>query len=336
MYKKKDYEIIFNDEVLHPKKQYCYSYGKTENIQLLIDKKSICIKFSIGGQEKTANDFIVGKNYLFADALRKALLVFSLVNNTSFIFHKILIKIDKKVELQENRKDYFPFFSLLNAKKLNIPDAMKTDKVISRLLKYTKSCSFSRISAVYAYIFSKSKENETEKFMYQWMAFNGIYNYMSSCANSNKIQGEKQKLQLLLRVYNIGEKILNRDVAKNVYNLVSSEIKKLEVSNSYLEMKDSAEYANFISSVGKILSENKLENTSVYGYLLADYAYRCRCFLFHSEKPLLLFSFKDELKELKFINSLLENFLDQELPKWCDDDFVNQMSEKIRISADAV
>ena len=60
------------------------------------------------------------------------------------------------------------------------------------------------------------------------------------------------------------------------------------------------------------------------GYVLTQLTYYYRCNLFHASKPMALISFADEnrLVILRILNNLLEEFLDENLPKWFDDNYI--------------
>ncbi len=90
---------------------------------------------------------------------------------------------------------------------------------------------------------------------------------------------------------------------------------KEDITKEFLQ-RDDTELA---AGIGRIIAdaEGKQLNLSTYGYMLGDFPYYVRCSVFHGEKPILLFSFEDdmELKALRISNKLIEEFLDEYLYK---------------------
>ena len=61
-----------------------------------------------------------------------------------------------------------------------MPSNFIEQKTVEGILSKTKTTYDSRIASLYALICSKSKHYEAERFIYLWMAFNGMYGYFFS------------------------------------------------------------------------------------------------------------------------------------------------------------
>ena len=102
----------------------------------------------------------------------------------------------------------------------------------------------------------------------------------------------------------------------------SLDSKQLEKDFNYKEF-DSGNYLFIKEQIQKILANHPITGLHEYGFLLLKFPYKFRCNSIHSNKPVPLFSFRDEgnLGAFKLINKVLEDFLDNHLAEWFDENF---------------
>ena len=106
------------------------------------------------------------------------------------------------------------------------------------------------------------------------------------------------------------------------------QLNNFNVTRYSLENGEHKEFSKQIETI--LYDDNKRIDISSYGYLLTQFSYYYRCTFIHANKPIPLFSFNNEieLKSLKIINSLLEEFIENNLNKWFDSDYVKTLKEK--------
>jgi hypothetical protein len=215
------------------------------------------------------------------------------------------------------------------ALKRNIPASFASEHVSDYLLKTPKSKYGKKISALFAYLGSKSKSYETERFIYLWASFNGMYSWLSDCAvvysnyvGKNPLPEFKQIL-IIQDYLGVGHCTKNEKdqtpFAREIVSMlkaVDSDISKADIEESDLSRR-----------IESVLTQGETKyNLTAYGYLLTQLSYYFRCKIIHGSKPIFLFSYDDdgELHALKIINALLEEFIEETLPFWFDDDYIEK------------
>lgn len=337
-----NFEISSLPILKNPVFSYEYTFSRTKNISLKVDRNRFLISYKI----KTVPFFDKTiKSALFFDAITKIFLLHLVLFSETINLEKVQIKIGKETKIIPKENEQI-FNSIVNSKLLRLfSDDWKNNFFIEKLLNTSKTNYDSRFSSLFAFIISKSKKYEIERFQNLWIAMNGLYSFYANKMAKGilDIRTKKNKLHSFLE----GEQLqlfcfyieLKSDSA--VY------IKKEDSDsngNELTEILNSFDYDNkvskalFLSEKYKKLREkirtklNEKEiNLSEYTYLIIHYAYYLRCNYFHANKPLPLIYFnqKREWKILKFINDLIEEFLDSNLYKFFTENFIE--TEKIKI-----
>ena len=283
-----------------------------------------------------------GDSYLFPDAIKKALLLYLLKYNKSLNISSIIVKIDddeEKITFTKGAKP--PIYSMINGNlQRELPKAFSSDVVFQYLLNTPKSKYDKRIASLFALICSKSKEHETERFIYLWTSFNGMYGYLSDfkkeSTNNKKRIYERDQIKFLLKYFKIGNDFID---TKDRTKIADEVISLLHTVNSEVVCRKYVDDTALSSQIETILIKSSGEkyNLTAYGYLLTQMAYYFRCKIVHGSKPIYLFSYADdiELHSLKIINALLEEFIDNNLPLWFDDNYINNIiipkTDKIKL-----
>ena len=116
--KKHSYELSLNSghKVRNP---IVSSFGQNYNIILHVSKDGILIVvYTSAG--KTANDILYGNDLLFADAVRKALLIYTIRYNKYILIRYAEVKIDSEMQASYNAKGNNPLVYSLNDGKLRL------------------------------------------------------------------------------------------------------------------------------------------------------------------------------------------------------------------------
>lgn len=312
--------------------RYIYSFGSTTGIELLLSESgfSISVEYS---KELHKKEMLSEESSLFADGIRKALLLYLLKYSKPLKIHSFSVRID---DLKESEKVLDganpPIYSMIDSKLLRkVPEAFSSDTMFSFLLHTPKSKYDRRIASLFAWLFSKSKVYETERFLYLWTSLNGMYGWLAECIASTNHEGpyRKEHVQIsgLLQFLSAGEKGINGDkdkarIAKSVIAL----LKRYNADQVNREYVQSGDLGNKIEKrLVKEESDERYQLTA-YGYLLTQLAYYFRCKLVHGDKPVLLFSYAEnsELHALQIINNLLEEFIEANLANWFDDAYIQE------------
>lgn len=307
---------------------YKYSFGSTDGLELKICETGIQISAELTNLYNK-DEMLSGNAYLFPDAIRKALLIYLLIYSKGLKISSITVSIDDKEETEVfNQTAKPPIYSMINTDlKRTLPLAFTSKPVIDYLLNTTKSNYGKRIASLFALLTSKSKEYETERFIYLWTSFNGIYGwlagYIAKANNLDRYRRENKQIIGIQKFLSIGAETLEEGDKTRIANSVISVLKNYSVDDTnrrFFERKNVAE--NIEKQLVK--KGNCKYNLSAYGYLLTQLSYYFRCRIVHGSKPIILFSYAGdtELHCLQILNKLLEEFIDEQLPLLFDESYI--------------
>lgn len=333
--KKHIHKIVINStQATNVLDSYTYDFGNTKNVRVSVAKGYICIEAEL--QKIYDKQEMLSQNvYLFPDAIKKALLAHIVLFSEHIKIKTISVHIDEDSECVVNTdKGHTPPLYSMVIGKLNRPFSVKWGHTpISGIFTQTKSSYDSRTAALFAFICSKCKHYESERFIYLWMAFNGMYNYfallISDTHSGEKIRQECKKLRYFQRLFSLGDETISDDaekkrIAQEVTTLIRNE--STAITLQFLKSKNGQSFCEKIQSLLVKNQDGKPYNLIPYGYLLTQFSYYYRCNLIHANKPLALFSFADESEIccLRAINSLLEEFIENNLNLWFDSKYVDE------------
>lgn len=316
---KHQYKIIFNK---NKKSKFKYTYRYSRN-NVNIEIGDNCIVISLISSSRYNNKVIEDNVKIFSNAIKKSMLVHLIKYSKSIKIDNIEFSIDDVQETIYNFKiDNKPIiFSLID----KIDDNMYSDfskKEIEELLKINSSDNDLRMVALTSFLIAQSKEYENEKFIYNWMAFNSLYNYI--CKYTKDIRQDCKKLKFYK--YYIGKRL-------EVNSLNNNKIDIIKTIDKYI-LKNNVNNINFEKLKKEISSKIKqydFDKEDVYLFVLIDYIYSYRCKYFHGDKELILFNYAndDKIKILNSLNLLLKEFISFNLRKCFDNDFKEKISEDV-------
>ncbi len=307
--------------------EYHYSY-MNKDVQLCVSENYVLISM-VRGTNHSVKKIKSGRAIVLVDALKKAMLVHLIlysrplqIDTFTVTKNKMRIDIDPACVLRQT-------VSIVNGdlSPANVY-AWKNKDVIETILNTKVADSDSRMAALYAYLCAKSKCYEYERFVNLWIAFNGMYGYMSKLVvkeqHISKRVFEADQLKYMLSATTCGDDHVPRNDSGKIGTAITKLLRTVDVDTI---TKKSVAAGTDLSD--KILNEinsilGRTYGTSAYGYLLVDYAYYFRCNLIHANKPLPLFanSRDHEIKCLRLVNRFLEEYINNNLCLWFNDTYV--------------
>lgn len=177
---------------------------------------------------------------------------------------------------------------------------------------------------LFSYIIGKAKDNETEKFLYLYKAFNAMYSkcFSKLFAATEKDKKEFNKLKCFAKHCGYGKyqfEIKDKTEREEKERLVRIRVEQV-CRKTFSTKNNNAENAKKIIQAtaeffshpdDKFLGLKKID-FDAEAYFLLNYIYHVRNNLFHAEKPAVLLAFPDDtlLFSLTSLNTILETFLD--------------------------
>ena len=295
-------------------RKYSFSYASTRMISVTVGRTGAVISADLTKDYSDDLDDPYISN-LLKEAVRRAALIYVIRYERPFHVRDIRLAVsDKDRILKEvDLSDSLIFYQLFENKLLRPVGAdLKDPAVLQSVMKYRRSKDdlVRPVSALYAYLFSKTKKKETERFTYLWIAMNGFY------AAVTHVSHDRDQMTAFVKKFGLGNVTLTRNDRDNVCRLGMSRISKLPepVTAESLERSEGSILSDFLDQTRVKLGKEKFDLTP-YGFLLTDFPYYLRCTHFHAQRLIELFSFDNdiELKSLRIVNGLLEEFLDRNI-----------------------
>ena len=350
--RKQFYKLTFNTPSNNGD-EYLYEFRNVKNIKLLVSLKGLSIEVYTGGNH-IREQILTSEDELFSDAVRKALLLYILKYSKGFKIKTITININnqKYVENVVNR-DNPPIYSMINNELVrNIPSNFLNDALIKHVLSTPKSKYDRRTVALFDFVMSKSKEYETEKFIYLWSTFNAMYGWLSrfmymvnkkneimkdtKTGDFKRPNNDARQIKGLQQFYDLGQDEISKDVKSKIANNVISCLKDFKpqvlnrntIENDIISKRIQGAIAKYDANTGELTG---------YAYLLTVLSYYLRCEIFHGDKPVILFTYSNDrlLHALRIINALLEEFINDNLPLWFEQEYIDNViipkAERIKL-----
>lgn len=322
--------------------EYIYSYGSVQDIKISINRKSAEIYFSMKTQ-KEFEDFSNLTVRPFKDAYIKVHLLAVLLFGIGFESKTLCININDISKTIICTQENFPIVvSMLGNKKININwpwiDICKEYCTKTK----TSICEDLRFTALYAFLLSKTREYEYDKFQNLWTSLNAVYTFVAKkyelslrekfgLTNDQKIRNDliisaRDSLSIGALAYIIGGnyKIISPTEAISLNNKyfetekILGSIKKDNYERFYEECLSDITQDN-INHDEKYMTLSQISacfEVPVYVYLLLGYPYHWRCKYLHGNyiAPLFVEYNSDEVKCLKLLNYFMDRFLSKEIP----------------------
>ena len=306
---------------------YVYKYSNTNGIRLYISHNAFTIevkRWINTPSEKILND------KLFIDGIRKAELIHTIFYGTTVKLKKLIISIDDEESTIFSATDDNPHvvYSLFGEKLASpFPEDWRVHYICNSILTIKKdSDEYRLIASLNALTMAKSKQYVAEKFMYLWMAMNGLYGYIAQIAIKDAFSdnekrwikreyGQLKLFSLYLGYEYNGIKKEKESIIRSEMEALIGEISDSDYANVLYQIKNNEANNSIVAEIHKTLNENSIIESDPYALLLLWLSYQIRCKYFHSELSLPVFCFYEEkpLPTIKFLNYMLESFLDENL-----------------------
>lgn len=163
-----------------------YSFRSTKDISIIIGTQKATISFLYGPLKKP-EEFTELKDKLFRDALRKAYLLHAFLKNEGLAIKTINYRIDNDSYSFDWNTPNFPFvFSMIPSRELNLSKEWQNDEVIAFYAGATKTSSDTsyRNCAALAYLASKSRSYQTDRFLNLWTAMKLTITILQKCSKT--------------------------------------------------------------------------------------------------------------------------------------------------------
>lgn len=310
------------------KYEYCINIGQISKNPISIkgkygNTKEIVISVS---KDAARIDLTLSKKYDFSDGsyavnlvralLKKIALVHLLVYSRSISYSEVFVSIKSEngYEKLKSLSNNVKLYCMINNRLLRkIPDNLKTKRVLQSLATHKLDDRASDIAAITNYVFSKAFGFETERFIYLWMAFNGMYSYYSEREGFSE-KGERAKIGMLLNHYAYGSKILSKANRDKYGKMGMIAVCSLHEPLNIQEIIEG--HNDVLNELLNSLNEKNVDfDLTSYGYIVGELTYYLRNSIIHANRPTLILCYEDdiELKALRIANTILEDFLDKHL-----------------------
>ncbi len=309
--KKHKYKIIINEEKTYGH-SYSFNYGNTKNIRMFVENNKATILFEMG--VNICTDDLLEKP-ITRDAIKKAYLAHILVFGGNLRLEKIWFHKENEISELDDVENFEVYSLIEDDKKIKYSEKITNlDNIINKLLNIPiNRKKDSRLACINAYIMACRYEMSVVRFIYLWMSFNAFYNAVFFYDNNTNDAKEFMKLKNINKHYfeidqNIKNNVKDYDKAKDkiAYSIYG-------ITNSWNGEPVTPELIkyNYDSEIKRIIKQFGFDIESGYCYLLTGLSYFLRCNILHGSKPLNLLCYENEqeLKVLKFINSLLDEFM---------------------------
>ena len=309
-------------EVNAPKrrtKAFTIDIERTKQVELRLAKDYIKITAGLT-RRREPQAILSERSRLFPSALKKAMLLHFLLYSKPISIKFYKFTVNEKTDVRKEPPGSPYIYSLITKKLVR---ALGTGWRRDEVLQGVASCKSDRlIAALNAYLMSKSKSNETERFMYLWMAMNGLYGHYAVTFKNCRGNNDTHMQTIFADLYgfeNLPDSYFatnHRDRADKVIFRNHSESFLAALHRKKPELSE--DFVRFL-----VLDA---ESVNMYGYYLIRHSYSYRCRIFHANYQLKLLSRADEAEivVLRALSDVMEDFLDRNLPNWFDSAYVNR------------
>lgn len=349
-----DYEIIINSEPQNSAKYFHYhplvsrpKQGLKElqkakyEVEIWLEKDSARILIDKKPSFHPYETILNGSETILSSALRKLKMLHLFYYGQILEFKHLHISchtsLSKKERYSESilydANNHEPLYSLIGTQKLQpvFSAEWRSPEFIDNFLNTRLLITERRWAAIAAYACAKSKCFESERLLYNWMAFNALYGYTGKLAN--EILAEKQPIS---KLGNHKSKDPNdRESIEFFYWMETKSYCGIDektrnqmgddISKKWIQPDTNVEVflSELSDSKSPFCTEFKKEypNIAPFSFMLFQFSYYMRCNLFHANKTIPLLSYENSsyLKCLAISNKLLEDYLEQHLPEIFDD-----------------
>ena len=358
MINKHTYQLIINQGKAVPKPCVA-SFGNNHKINLHIRSTGILIS-TVTSAEKDPEEIMFGRDPLFADALKKALLLYVIRFNRYISITTASVMINNTVRASYSLKnERYPLIYSLSEGRLREDFSPEWGKQnVRETITHTSGSRYDgRFTALHALLTAKSDRYEIERFTYYWMAMNGLYNYISAEGDrliksrgiKSILDTEQQKQAFMLKCLGYDEPVCPSGSDKHAKNLHSKRIlwplipiirtiPEEDIEDFYRACVASDKANRYTQQITAAIDRMNIkydyhEQYDLFPLIVVWMPYKLRCGSFHGESALPTFCYSDDsiVRTLRVINRILDRFLTDQLPVWLASDEKTIEDRKARI-----
>jgi len=299
-------------------KDFLIDIERTKQIDLRIAKDYIHITAELS-KRLAPEDILADKSRVFPKALKQAMLLHLVMYSEPIKVHTYYLTSGGNKAIRAESQEAPYIYSLITNKLLR---GTGEDWNTGSVLQGIAACESSRlIASLSAYLMSKSKTNVTERFLYLWMAMNGLYGHYAVTFKACKGNNDAHMQNIFVKLYGF-EHFPDSAVADRLRSKADKVIYRNQECFAESLLMNKAELTeDFIHFLG-----TDAENIDPYWYYLIRQSYSYRCRIFHANYQLKLLSKAEEseIVVLRALSNVIEGFLNRNLPKWFDRAFVEK------------
>lgn len=146
-------------------------------------------------------DIAYGKHDLFSETVKKVMLVHLLLYSKCIDIQSIRVVIKNKAfdfSIEDHNMRYVSTL-IQNQVRPDFNENWHDKTLIETIIGTNKTKSDSRMSALYAFILSRSRKAVIERFVDLWISFNGMYSYFSSLYEKKTSQESEQLKRFIIQ-----------------------------------------------------------------------------------------------------------------------------------------
>lgn len=190
------YKILVNSFDNQDNHNFEYVYRQMR-IKIYISKSGFYITYSKGMPNEKADARKIWESYEVEDAIRKCLLTQLIFFGRNNPFESVIITTN---DADPVVLDKISVYSLIPYDTEVDLRSLRDDIFVTALMNVVRTSYEEGMSALFSYIYAKSKDKEEDRFSYFWRSFNGIYN---SIAIESEL--ERDTIQDYIRSFNYGQ-----------------------------------------------------------------------------------------------------------------------------------
>ena len=324
-----------------------YTYRNCKDIELYVGDNGIKVRYMT--TVPIDPDKLIQLKYdWLKDAIRKACIISALHSQKPFPVHFILFSIDHDQPLiYTPESNQSAIYSMLNAFPHRISRLMDDPQIFSLICSFNKSKEKedSRFSSLFSYLVSKTKVYEIERFIYLWMSINGFYSHLARIVKDDVPATDRGKMRCIYKSEEDAirflalvsgykyEAFFDKGAIENSL-IRMTEIELSKVENVLDEQILNDTFANIMDKCKAIDKSGRDPPMDYKAFFTLWFPYKLRCKYFHAEQPIPMICFSDEymLRVIGNVNTILENFLDTELPLSLNGEYLKKISRAREIA----
>ena len=339
---------LFTDNSPKMRNPQVYDFDRTKGIEISVRKDGFIIRMS---RYKTYLPEEVLIDRTFRDAIKKAYLLQIVQYGKCCNVKNLMISINGEVScmyIESGDELLYPLCGYSLNKPLG--KYWRNKQVLGVIANTPKSKYDRRFAALFAFAMARSKVFETERFMYLWMAVNSLYGHVSGMAKRDLSKEGKdwiKKEYAQIKFFSLTTGYPYQQINHSSTEEDKKENDKLrlyleKICHSIQQSKDIPSFVNacrsddrsnwWVNQIHELLDEYKCGGLiHPYMLMLLWFPYQIRCKYFHGEMAIPFLCYKDEhpLPALQVINHFLDEFLDNNLPHWFEQNNQEEVIKKI-------